>query len=499
LQLQFSKSALRCLGTALQDVRSAEATQEVRLPDGMPDIGRVLMTWGQVIVRSKEWQGSTIILTGGVTAWSLYAPEDGTEPRTIESWVPFQLKWELETRDLEGPMRMMPLLRFADSRSISSRKLMVRVGVSALVQAMYPMEAEYYTAGELPEDVQILKRSYLARVPVESGERTFLMDEELRIPDSSAAAEKILAVTVSPEVSEKKVLTDKVLFKGMLNLHLVYRDGEGRIHRWNQAVPFSQLAELDRSHGLEAQADVRMAVTSLEADLEDPGKLRLKCGLVGQYLIEDQYLLDLVQDAYSPFREVKPECMVLELPVILEDRTEIVTAEQTLPGQVGQIADGIFLPDFPRSRRMADSLEMELPGMFQTLIYDENDSLQGLSSRWENKIKLPADESCRIMTLPYSSGEVQGMTSGDGMILSASMMLQLQGATGEGIPMVTGLEMGEVYEPDPARPSVILRNSGKKTLWELAKESGSTVPAIAAANGLTGDCAENQMLLIPIL
>lgn len=396
-------------------------------------------------------------------------------------------------------MRMMPLLRFADARSISSRKMMVRAGVAAAVQAMYPMEAEIYTAGELPEDVQVLKNTFPVRIPVESGERTFLVDEELNMPESAVRAEKLLGITVNPEVSEKRVLSDKIVFKGMLNVHLVYRDAEGRVHSWNQAVPFSQLTELDHSYGSDAQVDIQMAVTSLEADMGEPGKLRLKCGLVGQYLVDDRHLLELVQDVYSPFREVMAESAMLELPVILDDRMEHVTAEQTLPGQVGQTADAVFLPDFPRSRQNANGLEMELPGLFQTLSYDENDALQGSSSRWEGRLNLPASENSRIMTTVRSNADAQAMTSMDGMVLSAPMMVRLQTGSKEGIPMVTGLELGEIQDPDPARPSVVLRNCNGETLWELAKDSGSTVSAIAAANGITGECVANQMLLIPIL
>ncbi len=42
-------------------------------------------------------------------------------------------------------------------------------------------------------------------------------------------------------------------------------------------------------------------------------------------------------------------------------------------------------------------------------------------------------------------------------------------------------------EPDPARPSLILRRTGEGGLWELAKACGSTVEAIRSANGLEAE------------
>ena len=65
--------------------------------------------------------------------------------------------------------------------------------------------------------------------------------------------------------------------------------------------------------------------------------------------------------------------------------------------------------------------------------------------------------------------------------------------------MVKGLELGDLQEADPSRPSLILRSSGGESLWELAKRSGSTVAAISAANGLSGEPSEEQMLLIPVV
>lgn len=499
MQVQFNKTAIRCLGTALQEVQNAEVTQEIRLPDGMPDIGRVLTTLGQIIIRSKEWQGNTILLSGGVMAWTLYAPEDGTEPRSVENWIPFQLKWDLTQKDREGPMRVVPLLRFADSRSLSARKMMLRAGVSAMVQAMYPMDAEVYAPGEIPEDVQLLKNTYPVTIPVESGEKTFLVDEETVLPDTGAPADKILGVMVHPEIGEKRVLSDKVIFKGMLNLHIVCRDQNGQVHSWDQTIPFSQLSELDRTYGTDAQADIQMAATSMEADMGEPGKIRIKCGLVAQYLIIDRYLLELIQDAYSPNREVGMELGQLELPVVLDDRMEFVTAEQSIPGQSGQVADAVFLPDFPRKRQTANGYDLELNGLFQTLYYDEAQSLQGASSRWEGRMSLNGSDTSSPMITVRSPGNVQTMMSADALALSAQMQLRITSGIMEKIPMVIGLELGQLQEADPARPSVIVSCAAKESLWELAKRSGSTISAIRMANGIEGENSGDGMLLIPVL
>ncbi len=65
---------------------------------------------------------------------------------------------------------------------------------------------------------------------------------------------------------------------------------------------------------------------------------------------------------------------------------------------------------------------------------------------------------------------------------------------------VSGLELGELQEPDSDRPSLIVRRlSGEDGLWSLAKCCGSSVEAIRRANDLQGDPEPERLLLIPVL
>ena len=85
MELQFKKNLCSCLNAVKREIQNLEETQEIRLSDGMPDIGRILASWGQPVMRSKEWRGDSIGLSGGIMVWVLYAPEDGTDPRCMES------------------------------------------------------------------------------------------------------------------------------------------------------------------------------------------------------------------------------------------------------------------------------------------------------------------------------------------------------------------------------------------------------------------------------
>lgn len=498
MELEFQKSGCKYLRSALREVRNQELTQEIRLSDGMPDIGRVLGSWGQVILRSKEWRSDAIACSGGVMVWVLYAPEDGTDPRCVEGWLPFQMDWDLPSGTREGTIRIQPLLRFVDARSVSARKLMVRTGAAIQAEAMVEEETPIPVPDELEGDIQLLHNVYPVRMIREAGEKPFQVDEDLLLPDSSPKAEKLLHYSVNPEITENRVSGKRLIVKGNGNLHILYRGDDGRLYSWDFALPFSQLINLEADWEEDPEAVMDLCVTGLELSLDDTGHLRLKLDLLAQFRVSCRQMIRVISDAYSTNREVQPIIQQQDIPVILDSRQENIYGEQTIPQRAESIVDVCFLPDFPRMRRMGEQVELELPGQFQVLFYGEDGALQSANSRWEGSLRLTAHEDSQIhgVILPGSGGQA---TLGSGQInLKPEVVLGLETQTREGIPMATGMEIGQVRVPDPNRPSLILRRAGEDGLWAIAKGTGTTVSAIMEANGLTGEPTGNQILLIPV-
>lgn len=495
MELEFEKEKVPYLGDAVREIQNVEATQELKLPDGLPDVGRILASWGQEILRGKEWRMDSILLTGGVMVWVLYAPEEGDSAQILNTWIPFQMKWDLPENTQEGRIRTKCLTRFVDARSVSPRKVMVRCGVGALTEALVPAEAEISRPGEVPEGVELLRSKYPVVLPREVGEKAFFLEEEL----TPVGAEKVLYYTLSPEIQEQKVMGNKIAFRGNGNLHVLYTGEDGEVSSQDFLLPFSQFAELEGSYGSDAQANIIPAVTELELELDDEGKLRLKAGLLGQYVVEEPSVLETVEDAYSIGRDLNMERIEANLPATAESRNENIFGEQTVPAQDGREVDTRILPDFPRQRRMENGMNLIFPGSFQTLYYGEDGTIQSAGGRFETERNLRSDEAARVTAFPEKPGEPQISFGNGAMSFRAEIPVHIATETGRGIPMVMGLELGEEQARDPDRPSIILRRSDGTRLWDIAKKAGSTVEAIRKANSLEGEPAPGQMLLIPVI
>ena len=160
MEANFERKTISCLDTALRQVQNGEQTIEIKLPEGMPDVGQVLTAWGQPILRSKEWRDDLIQFSGGMMVWVLYAPEDGGEAQCVQGWIPFQMRWDLPENTPEGTLRLRCLPRFVDARNTSPRKILVRAGMAVLAEAFAPRELTAAEPKEMPEQVALLKNTY---------------------------------------------------------------------------------------------------------------------------------------------------------------------------------------------------------------------------------------------------------------------------------------------------------------------------------------------------
>jgi len=499
VELQFKREVLTFLKPVLHQVQELEQTQEIRLPEDMPEVGRILGVWGQPVMRGKQWQGDTAELSAGMKVWVLYLSESGDGPWKLEAWIPFRMRWDLPEGCTEGKLRILMLPRFTDSRIVSAGKILIRAGISALAEGWSSCRQEYFRPEEPPRPLQLLRRTYPLRLASEAGEKTFRLEETLTLPVSVPQPEKLLYACLDPVITDRKVLADKVVFRGSGNLHLCYAAADGQLHTWDFELPFSQFSELEQSHSADGQVDILPMVTGLELDQEENGALRMEAGITAQYLVDDRQLVELTEDAYHPERELKLHRQELELPALLETRRESISAEQMIPAAADLVVDMVSLPDFPRKQIQGDNVRLEQTGLLQVLYYDGEGALQTASRRWQGGRELKTGESASLFAVPQPGKVSQVLSGGEELTLRAETAVQISTVCAHGMSMITGVESGEVREKDPMGPSLILRRVPREGLWELAKASGSTVESIQMANGLEGEPEPGRMLLIPVV
>lgn len=499
MEVNFLKKPLRCMKPILSQVHSQEQTMEIRLPDAYPDIGKILCCWGQPLIRGKEWRNSGIAANGGVMAWVMYMPEDGTKPRVVDAWLPFQCHWDFSATSDNGMFTVQPLLSGLDGRSTSARKIMLRAVVENAAQAMESAVVDVPVPAELPEDVQLLSRHYPAQLPVEAGEKQVQIAESLSIPTDKQPLHKLIGYTLQPVINEQKVLSNRMVFHGQAELNVRYMTEDGVMDSWETEIPFSQYTELDRDYDAGASAWVMPMVTTLEMELSEDSQLHLNAGLSAQYVIYDETMLDLIEDAYSPNRDVKVQNADLQLPILLDSPELELTVTALQTQDMDQVLHTGVLTSAPYLQMGDDALAVHMDGRFQILYTDDQAHMTEDTIRFTGNVPFKSAEANRTDLWLGRGTKPEYRPDAEGMRIQCQYPISAQVYSIQPKTVVTGLEIGERKEPEPNRPAIILRRAGDEDLWTIAKKSGSTVEAIRSANHLNGEPEDGKMLLVPVI
>lgn len=500
MQVHIPVKGIKNLRCILLQKQSVEETQQLRIPEPMSDVDRILGAWGQVLLRGKEWRDGCVTVTGGTMVWVMYLPEGETQtPQTAQAWLPFQMKWDLPQTPTDGKIRVQPLLESVDARSTSAKKIVARATVSVLLEAYLEEERECFVLEELPEDLCVLKKTYPLLLPRECGEKVFEMEEDLTLPQSAPPIGEILRFSFHPELIDQKVMSGKVVFRGSGLLHVLYKSEDNELNTWDFEIPFAQYEQLETEYEQDAKCRVLPVVTGLELDQRPNGELRLKAGITGQYLIYDITELTVAEDAYRIHGDLAVQHQDLELPVVLDMKQQTIPAEISLPTQVTGMLDVAFYPSQICSRTYADGMILDLSGSIHVLYLDENHQIQGKTQRWQEEMMIPAASNTQIYTDLQASGVPKATITSADTVVKSGVYLDCLTGTQSTILMISKMETGEEHVQDPERPCLVLQRMCSSSLWDLAKENGSTVEKICAVNGLTDTAEFGQMLLIPIL
>ena len=490
MELQFEKKNLSCLRCLADPVLSREETGEIRLPEDLPDAASVVATWGQVILRGKEWRTGGMSTSCGVTVWVLYSSEETGEMYCVDTYLPFQFKTDFPDPGRDGQICAWGSLDSMDARVVSARKIMVRANMTLSCRAWVQEKISCPQAGEVPDDVQLKENTYPVTLCREAGEQNFALEETLSVPEM----EQWIYYTLSPKITEQKVMGDKLVYRGQCRVHMLGRSG-GKLQFWEGEMPFSQFAELENSYEQEAQGYLIPMVTAVELSRTEEGKALMKCALSCQYIILDRQMLTIAEDGYSIYREAKPVTEEMNLPCVLQMQNRESTVTCAVDRDGLQVLD-ITMQACPGWLDRGEGV-YKMPLWSQVLYVDPEGKIRGESCRWEETIALPAGENVRP-GIYGETGDLAVSSIGGKTQISGKLYLSEMSDTLWEMPVLFGLSLGEIQAKDPNRPSLILRRMGEDGLWELAKTCRTTVSAIQSANNLSAEPTVNQMLIIPI-
>jgi hypothetical protein len=185
------------------------------------------------------------------------------------------------------------------------------------------------------------------------------------------------------------------------------------------------------------------------------------------------------------------------VPALLDLRTDAVDIEQVIHADAREVLDSCVYTSVTAMHVTETGIQAQLQSDTQVLYLDAENQLQGGSVRSDTDWILPSqpDNKAQLQLLPG----IPNVITGEDIRIHCDTAVQSAVFCNTKLDMVRSLSVTEKPRSDQPQPALILRRAAGRCLWDIAKESGSTVDAICKANKLEQEPLDDRMLLIPVL
>lgn len=502
MELAFQTSPLHFLRSAVQEVHFQEETAESIVPDSYPDIAAIADCYADAILRGKDCRDGSVTIAGGIKGGIFYTPEDGTYPRKLELYMPVSMKLENPALTSQAQVLCSLRVRSVDARMINSRKAMLRVSLGCEITAYEEATEELCSLqGQYP-GLETKTASYEVCLPLETSEKSFVITDTLELGGSRPPIVQLYQQSCRLELSDRKLVGNKAVFKGMLHFKALYLSENETLYLHQQQIPFSQYCELQRDYDGET-VSVLPVVTGYDLELDDSSggqQMLLSVNVLAQCVVTGKTQLQLLEDAYCTQGNLEPQWKTYDMDSCLDRQSGLETARQYLSGSLRELLDTTVYWDYPVQEQQPGQVKITVPVTIRVLGYNNQGELTALTGRTEavQTMALSDTAFCRARAVP--EGEVYTMLAADGAETRCTVSVETVCFSKNKLRTLCGGVITEQEEPDQDRPSVIIRTMQKDaSLWEIAKAYGTTEAGIRAVNHLEGDrLAEDTLLLLPI-
>lgn len=481
---------------------------DFNVPDNKNDILKIASLNADGFITDCEIKDDEITAKVRITANILYIPDvpEDSEPKlsSLETSENFVIKADIPgnmTYDFED---VQFFVRNCSPELINSRKAGVRVNAGLCITLIKNREIGI----KMPEDIPVetkTKTVCAVHIPVQLSEK-ISFSHSFTIPSGKPDIREMLRCCARIKNKEVKAVTGKAVFKGNLEVKILYVSTQNTVECFESKIPFTEIAD---AKGL--TEDMEMMLSACTKDVcvkiysNDDGKNRnidvngfMLFGLTAFKRNEAQ----IVCDAFCP--EYKDECVCEEINY--SDISNCLRDAYTLKENI-TFSDGDLLEICDVSDEIINKeavLENGKVNIVSDIIYDiVYKSSNGIKCERKTvtfEFVQDAPKSRKYDTVDISC-EIAGssfmITSSNSVEIRSNILFETRLSKEECIEAVTEIKADKSKKNDTGRaPIVTYFPNEREELFNIAKKYRTTVEALKEVNSLKDDYAEPGAFLI---
>lgn len=508
MELELKKEGLNVFETGGELTLTQEETAETIVPDYCPDIARIIETDGKVYLHSREIRDGKAEIAGTIRVTVLYTPDGESGIRTLEFAIPFTV--ESEGRALPDCTQLTVETETAllETRMLNPRKVFTHCKLVTRIVGYQRKLLDLCTDLEAEERLGIQKRREQQRAVLLThiAEKDFTFTEVLNLSPGRDGAAELLTHRVKNTITESKIVGNKLIFKGMFTVELLYRTAEGRCCSSTSELPFSQIMEVEGA-AEEAEASVQLVLTGTDLQIDggdDEGReIAVTLYLHATALLREERTLTLLNDLYSTAYDLTYDASPLPLTSLCQRIARRQSVREVL--EIGVVAESTLSVSVRcgavNVSREGENSVLRTVATVQALYLDEGGVPLVAERGMDVSCQLELPPDCQVTAQADCTEEVQVSLGDRGIEVRFPVDFQIQVSSGVKRVCITGVQVDpEKPRESTSAPSLVLRCLGKQErAWDLAKRYNTTIQAILAANQIETEeeLPQEQLLLIP--
>jgi len=481
---------------------------DFNVPDNKNDILKITSLKVCGDITDYEMRENEVVLKVRLTANMLYIPDvsEECEPKlsSLESSESFVIKGEIPGNMNYDFSDMQLFVRNCTPELINSRKAGVRVNASAVVTLIKNRELGM----KLPQGIKVetkTKPICAVHIPVLLSEKIGF-SHSFSIPGGKPDIRELLRYSATVKNKEVKAVTGKAVFKGNLEIKIIYASTLNTVECFESTMPFTEIAD---AKGL--SDDMEMMLSACVNDVcvkvyaNDDGKER-NLDVTGSMLFNlsafERNRVEIVCDAFCP--DCRDECVCEEINYsdISKAIRDAHTHKETLnlsETDITEICD--VTAEIVNKEAVLESGKVRITSdIIYDILYKASNGIKCERKISSFDFMQDAPDSRKYDTVEISS-EITNVSymiaSSNSVEIRTNILFESHLLKEEKINAVTEIkaDINEKFNVDRA-PIVTYFPHDREDLFDIAKKYRTTVDSLKDVNDLTENFAQAGTFLI---
>lgn len=474
------------------------AEGDMIVPDSKPDILNTICTSGVVSIYKKEAQEGKVRIDGAINTYIMYMP-DGTEDTVRGLNTSIDFSENLNVPNCNDGMKVISdvKIKSIEGKVINGRKVGIKATLEVNLKVYLNEDVEIINEIQNEGNIQILKEDLKVNSLVGQGETKIYAKDNIQIDNMDNLAE-ILKTQICLVDKDIKISYNKVLTKAESEIRIMYLTEDNRVNTVNYKIPvvgFIDIPNVTEENICDVNYDIRNII--IKPNSQDEHSIYVEIEIEVECFVYEEKQINLIQDMYSTSHNLSFEKKQI---MTMTNKQNVTDIKQIREKVNLKDIDGLNLidvdvnPSIINENKINSKILYEAELNFKFIF--QNSRMQIIIKDAKVPFEYTVENLQNGETLNTSSNldvKSKDFIIQDGGDINCNIDVQTDTNMYRtaNINMIDSIEENEEREEQDYSLVIYVVKKGD-TLWNIAKEFGSTVDGIARVNGI-----ENRDLIVP--